>query len=259
MVRTLVELVIAPLLAAAATLAARRWGPRAGGVVSAFPAIVGPVLLIDALEHGASFAAHAAATTVLGLVALSAFALGYSRSAGRRGWRASLAAGWVCAALASLTAGLVAGGWGAPAGLLTATISLLLAHRALPSSPRTPPARLAGRYEIPTRMATTALLVSALAAAAGALGALVGGMLAALPILASVLSVFTHGEQDGAAAVALLRGTLAGMAGFVVFCELVALLIVPYGVAPAFVAATLTAVAAQALAIRVPGVLAPAR
>src|SRR6185295_3110480 len=39
------ELVVAPALVGAATLAARRWGQRTGGLVSAFPAIVGPVLL----------------------------------------------------------------------------------------------------------------------------------------------------------------------------------------------------------------------
>jgi hypothetical protein len=38
----------------AATLAARRRGHGVGGVLSAFPLIVGPVLLISAERHGAA-------------------------------------------------------------------------------------------------------------------------------------------------------------------------------------------------------------
>jgi hypothetical protein len=62
------QFVVAPGLVGAATLAARRWGLRLGGLVSAFPAIVGPLLLIAAHEHGTAFAAKAASGTLLGLV-----------------------------------------------------------------------------------------------------------------------------------------------------------------------------------------------
>ena len=90
MVNTILELLVAPALVGAATLAARRWGQEIGGLVSAVPAIVGPVLLIAALEHGATFAARAANGTLLGLVALAAFAVAYGWTAARGGWRGSL-------------------------------------------------------------------------------------------------------------------------------------------------------------------------
>ena len=54
MLVALLELVVAPALVGAATLAARRWGEGIGGLVSAFPAIVGPVLLIAAHQHGSA-------------------------------------------------------------------------------------------------------------------------------------------------------------------------------------------------------------
>jgi hypothetical protein len=92
---TLIEVVGAPALAGAATLTARRWGPSVGGVVSAFPAIVGPVLLIAALAHGPAFAARTADGTLLGLVALSAFTVAYGRCAQRWRWPPSLAVGWL--------------------------------------------------------------------------------------------------------------------------------------------------------------------
>jgi hypothetical protein len=244
-----IELGVAPLLAAVSTVAARRWGARIGGVVSAFPAIVGPVLLVTALRHGTAFTAQAANGTLLGLSALSAFALAYGRTSLSRGWLYSLAAGWSCAAAGALIAGLGAGGLGPPAGLAVAVGSLALAERGLPrrrhgETPAAPVAAPGGT--IPMRMAVTALLVIVLAAAANYLGPLVGGMLAALPVLASVLAVFSHRESDGLTTVAMLRGLLRGMAAFVGFCEVLALLIRAQGVWPAVAAATLAAIIIQA-------------
>ena len=102
MARILIELLVAPALVAVSTLVARRWGARAGGVVSAFPAIVGPVLLILALAHGRAFAARAADGTLLGLVSLAAFALAYGRVAVARGPLVSAVAGWSAAAVAEV-------------------------------------------------------------------------------------------------------------------------------------------------------------
>jgi hypothetical protein len=244
----LLELVVAPALVGAATLAARRWGQGIGGLVSAFPAIVGPVLLIAAHEHGSAFAAQAASGTLLGLVALSGFALAYGRTAVRAGWRASLAAGWATAAAIAVLLGSVEAG--PLAGLAAATLSLLVAHRGLPRGrPTLQPVR-APRWDLGARMVLTAVLVLSLAAAASRFGPVVGGMLAALPALASILAVFTH-EQHGPEALAfLLRGMLSGMAGFVVFCALVAVLVDRAGVGATFTAAALAAVCVQAATAR---------
>jgi hypothetical protein len=255
MVQTLVEVVVAPLLAAAATVACRRWGARVGGVVSAFPAIVGPVLLVAALAHGAGFAAKAANGTLLGLLTLSAFALAYGRFALRGGWRLSLAVAWTCAGLAAATVALVGHAIGEPAGLVVATVSLGLAYRMLPRAGGNSPVRaslMLSRGEIPLRMALTALLVTALAAAADRLGPLVGGVLAALPVLASVLAVFTHRQLGSDAVIALLRGMVAGMVGFVAFCEVIAVLIVPAGLSTAFAMATIAALVVQSVTAYLP-------
>jgi hypothetical protein len=239
----LIELGLAPALAALATATGRRFGARTGGIVSAFPAIVGPVLLVDALGHGNAFAARAANATLLGLIALSGFALAYGRTAAAgRTWPLSLATGWIAAGVSALVTGLVAGGAGAPVGLAVAVGSLLLAGRWLPRL--LGPSAAGHRTGIPATMAVTALLVVSLSAAAGALGPVTGGMLAALPVLASVLTVLTHRDGGGQAAVALLRGTVRGMAGFVAFCEVVCLLIARGGTAPALAAATAAALAA---------------
>jgi hypothetical protein len=101
-------------------------------------------------------------------------------------------------------------------------------------------------------MMLTAVMVVVLAMTAELFGPLVGGSLAALPILTSILAVFTHHQEGSDSVVQLLRGMLTGMAGFVGFCAVMALLIVPAGVVPAFAAATAVAIGLQALA-SVPG------
>ena len=139
---------------------------------------------------------------------------------------------------------MLAGDARSPAGLLVAVSALGLAYRALPvvvgDPGPTPPARHVG---VAPRMVSAGVLVALLAAAAGALGPVAGGMLAALPVLACVLAVFTHREAGAPAAVGLLRGMLAGMGSFVVFCQLIAMLVAPYGISTAFAAATVAALA----------------
>jgi hypothetical protein len=95
-------------------------------------------------------------------------------------------------------------------------------------------------------MASAAGLVAALSAAAAELGPRVGGILTALPVLASILAVFTLAQHGPAALHALLRGMVSGMAAFVVFCALVAALVEPAGIALAFGAAVASALAVQA-------------
>lgn len=250
MVDAVLELVVAPALVGAATLAARRWGQRVGGLVSAFPAIVGPVLLVTALQNGAAFTARAANGTLLGLIALAGFALAYGRTAPRAGWPASLVAGWGAAGVLGVAVGAVAAG--PPAGLVVAAVSLAAAHRLLSGAPAgaLPPEPVVPRWDLPLRMVLTAALVVSLTAAASRLGPLVGGVLAALPVLASILAAFTHARYGAAAVIELLRGMLGGMAGFVCFCALVGALVEPAGIALAFAVASVAALAVQAATAR---------
>jgi hypothetical protein len=238
-----VQFVLAPLLVGAASVAARWWGHGIGGLVSAFPAIVGPVLLIGADRHGASFAAQEATGVLLGLAALSGFALAYGWTAPHTSWPVSLTAGWAVAAVMAGLAGAV--GANLAGALAMAVASLGVAHRGLrramvPEFWLEPP-----RGDIALRMAFTALLVVSLAAVAGWLGPTAGGILAALPVLACILAAFTHQRHGGAAATQLLRGMLSGMAGFVVFCVLVAALVENAGVAFTFIAAAAAALCTQ--------------
>lgn len=248
MIDPLLELTVAPALVGVSTLASRRWGQRIGGVVSAFPAIIGPVLLIAADQHGNAFAAKAATGTLFGLVALSGFALAYGRTALYAGWRTSLGAGWATAAAIAVLLATV--DVDPLAGLAAATLSLVVAHRWLPSGTAGLTAVSVPRWDLPLRMGLTAALVVSLTAVASRFGPAVGGTLAALPVLASVLAVFTHEQHGPGALAALLRGMITGMVGFAVFCVLVAVLVDRVGVAATFTVAAVAAVAVQAAAAR---------
>lgn len=239
---------VAACLVAASTVAARVWGHGIGGVVSAFPLIVGPALLLAALRQDAAFAAAMATATLLGVVALSGFVLVYGRSAQRCRWPLSLGLAWATAAVLGLLAGGIGGGL--LGGIVAAIVSPTLASAALPRGRGVEVRARFPWWEMPARTAVTALLVIGLTLAGGRFGPTVAGVLAALPALASVLAVFTHARQGHDALVAMLRGMLAGLGTFVSFCALIALLVEPVGVVSAFGFATGAALLVQLVVAR---------
>jgi hypothetical protein len=207
---------------------------------------VGPLLLIVAHRQGAAAGAQAATGSLLGIVAFSGFLVAYGRAATRHAWPVALTLGWAAAAiLAQSVAGSAAG---SVVALAMAAAALAAAHLLLPRAPVAVAPTPSSASELARRMAVTLALVAALAVAADRFGALVGGIASALPALASVLVVATHRRAGGVHVVALLRGMLAGMTGFVAFCAVVALFVEPLAVPATFALATVVAVAAQALA-----------
>lgn len=161
------------------------------------------------------------------------------------GWMFSLAIGWLAASVLTGGAALLAPDPGPPLATCVACISLGGAAIILAWFRSEDPQDISGRPGIVARTLVTILLMASLRTSVTVLGPAAGGLLAALPVLASLLAVFTHREAGGAAAIQLLRGTLAGMAGFVAFCEVVAALIVPAGAATAFAVATAVALCLQ--------------
>jgi len=238
---------LAASLVGASTIAARMWGHGIGGVISAFPLIVGPALLLAALRQDAAFAAAMATATLLGIVALSGFVLVYGRSARRCRWPLSLGLAWAVAAVLGMLVGLV--GYGLFGGLVAAIVAPALAYVALPRGRAVEVRAYFPRWEMPARMAVTALLIVGLTAAGERFGPTAAGVLAALPTLASVLAVFTHARHGHDALIAMLRGMLGGLGSFVTFCAVIALLVEPAGVIPAFVLATGAALLVQLVAV----------
>jgi hypothetical protein len=76
----LLKIFLVPMLVAGVTVATRRWGLRIGGVLTALPIVGGPTLCFYAIEQGNLFAASAARSTLLGIVAIAAFCVVFAHT-----------------------------------------------------------------------------------------------------------------------------------------------------------------------------------
>lgn len=243
------KLILTPLLVAGASLGGRRWGPTIGGWLVSLPLTSGPVAFFLAVGHGPSFAAAAATASVAGTVAICAFSVAYGRTARRLAWPGSLLA----AAIAWIATGLVVeASLGAPlAALVAAAVgATALAIWLMPegthrTSPTPPPA-----WDLPLRMTVSTAVVVGVTAIAPVVGPGASGLLAMLPIMAAVLTIFAHVGDGPAAASGVLRGLLAGLVGTVAFLAVLAATLVPLGTGPAFALALGAMTVLQAVAFR---------
>jgi hypothetical protein len=239
-----VKLLLAPAFVVGASLAARRFGPRIGGLIAGLPVVAGPILLAYALAHGRAFAAAAAASTLLGLVSLIAFVVVYGRIAGRLFWGASMIAGWLAFAAATVGFSALSLSVGIALGLAAAALLVGLA-----SLPR-PGQDLRGHamppvWDLPVRAACALVLVLTLTAVAGWLGPQLSGLLAPFPIIATVLATFTHAQRGTKELLRLLRGLLSGLGAFALFCFTLAVSLHRLDTAAAFALATALALLTQ--------------
>jgi hypothetical protein len=244
----IVKLTLAPALVVCSSLAGRRWGHEVSGLLVAMPLVAGPILLIVELEHGRHFASETAAAALLGLVGLVCFVLAFARVARRTGWIAAVLAGWA----AFLAVALAFGQTAIPAGfgLALALGAFALAPSLLPADApeQDEPIAALPAWDLPGRALATALLVLGLTGAAAGLGARLTGVLTPFPVSNTVLAAFVLVLEGPAQVDAFFRGFLRGGFGFVAFCFLVSVLVIPLGPAGAFALALGGAVLVQWLA-----------
>jgi len=222
------KLLLAPGLVVASSLAGRRWGPRAAGMLVVLPIVAGPILLIVYLEQGAAFAGRAAAAATLGVVPLAIYAVVFASASRRFSWLISLLLSWLSVVLVDLVLVWV----DLPPGiaLALAVLALFAANRLLrrmkvSAQPRIVPPW----WDLPARAAATAALVLLVTGLADVLGPVWTGVLTPFPIALSVVCAFAaaHDGHDGL--VALLRGVVPGLNGFALFCFTVAVCSEPLG------------------------------
>jgi hypothetical protein len=228
------KLVIAPVFVGIVSLIALRHGHRAAGWLVALPINTGTIVFTLTLTEGPGFAATAALGALLGIVSLSAFAVGYARSALRLPWPICL--GIASAAFVASTLIL-----SQPPELVVpdligavAAVAVVLALVPAPEEPAAAPAP--PRWEIPLRMLTAALLVLGITTAAETLGARLSGLLSPIPVFTITLVIFTHSRQGPAPVFVFLNGLQYGLFSFAAFCVVVGVLLVPFGLGIAFVA-----------------------
>ncbi len=238
------RIALAPILIGLISLAERKWGSAVAGVLIGLPTVSGPLLFCLVLDRGPAFAAHAAVGTLLGLVALVAFALSYAWVAQSRGWGASLLAGTVSyVVVASI---LLRQPLKAPGLVVSLTACLLvIALLNFPSGAHSSESN-SGWKELIFRMITAAIVVFGLVAAARVLGPEISGLLATFPAYTSILAVFNH-KKNSASAVAVLRGVVTGTLGTTGFLGVMALGLGALPTALCFPLAITAALVVQAL------------
>lgn len=218
----LAKLLLAPACVVAVSLAGRRWGIAAAGILGGLPVVAGPILVVLTLVHGPAFGAEAAAGTLLGLAALTLFVVVYGRASERVGPVPCLFAGWAAFLVAVAFLRLLDPPLGVSlvfvAACFAAGLALLPAPTGAPVVVSAPP-----WWDLPARGLAALALVVALTAASGALGPSLSGLLAPFPIVTSVLAVFTHAHAGRAQVRVLLRNFLVGFYGFATFCFVLAL------------------------------------
>jgi len=240
----LLKLVLTPALIGGASLAARRWGHAVSGWLVGLPLTSGPIAFFLALERGTSFAAAAAVGSLAGAIAEAAFCVAYAGVAARASWPTALAVGSVAfvvaaAVLQQPASSMVILGAGV-------CVSLVIALRLVPrgagrSAMPSPP-----RWDLPARMIIATALVLVITELAPVLGPRWSGVLATFPVYAAILTVFAH-RVSMASAVDVLRGLLLGLFAFAAFFVVLGALIERAGVATAFAAAIVSALAIQAI------------
>jgi hypothetical protein len=246
-VSTLVlKLAVAPAFVIATSLTTRRFGARVGGVIGGLPMIAGPILLVLAIEQGRAFAADAAVATLLAVVSLGAFVIGYVAVARRLPWWVAIFAGWGTFAVAILIldrvhVGAVVALVCAAAGL--AATLLLLPRAAREVEPHPPHAA----WDLPLRALCTIVPIVAVTASAHALGPHASGLLASFPIVTPVLAAFTQAQRGWREAAALLRGFTAGFFAYALFCFIVATVLPHWSIAATFALAAVATLILQAV------------
>ncbi|BCL74341.1 hypothetical protein JHS3_00770 [Jeongeupia sp. HS-3] len=213
-----VKLFAGPLVIGLASLAGKRWGPAAAGLLGGLPLIAACVITALWLEHGQDYAVATASAAPVGLWANVAYmlALGFASRhfAGRRfGWAGMLACGWIVylfAAIALARSGLA---HSLPVGIASLAGLLLAARYVLPK-PAAPPVIVPlPRIELVTRMSAALLLVASLTGLAQILGPALTGVLAAAPVAGAVIPAFTLANAGRDAVLVQLRGFLTGLVG----------------------------------------------
>ncbi len=243
-----IKLLLAPSFVVGASLIARRFGSRVGGLIAGLPVVAGPILLAYAVAHGRVFAAGAASGTLLGLVSLISFVIVYARVAPYVFWGASLIAGLIAFCISTAVFYELSVPTGVALALAAAALLAGLAWVPRPQSAALAHSP-APQWDLPLRAACALALVLTLTAVSGWLGPQLSGLLAPFPIITTVLATFTHAQRGSNELLRLLRGMISGFAAFALFCFTLAVSLRPLGTAYAFALATALALLTQASAI----------
>ena len=249
MIELFFKIVLPVLMIGIVTLVSHRYGPSVGGILGAVPAKGGPILLFLALDQGRSFAATSAAASLGGAGGCGVFCLVYALVCRRVSWPLAGAAAYG-AFVATWAVMLPISSWGLGAAFVATFAILIVSRRLLPEAPRVTGRRATALTDLPARMIAGAGMVVFVTTAGPHFGATISGMLTTIPTVAAVLALFTHAQEGPERTIGVMRGMTHGLLGFASFLAVIAVTLVPLGIAAAFVVAGTAVVAVQLIELR---------
>lgn len=208
-----------------ATLAARRWGHAASGLLGGMPMIIGPITAVLLVDQSAERVRDILLATLQSQPAMLMHILAFAYAARRWSWPLCLlVANGVYLALALLLTRIDL----APAAAVAlVALAWWTALRAMPRHDTNAPA---ARVQVPRselwwRLAAALGVAGGVIQGASSMPAAWGGVLLAAPITGNVLPAFTLPRHGPAATVQLLRGFVHGQLGFASFVTSMVLLL----------------------------------
>ncbi|MGH9552254.1 MAG: hypothetical protein ACRD3W_22905 [Terriglobales bacterium] len=222
-----IKVLTTPLLIAAVTLAERKYGPRATGMLIGLPLTSGPVSLFLATEQGADFSSRAAIGTIGGIIAAGAFSVAYVYTAKYSSWWWSLIASM--AAFSIVVLPLPIDSMSLPRLLIMAIATLALSWTAIDRISKQRNRALtevepssSGESSLALRMIIATVMVTLLTWSASHLGPQLSGVLSSVPVISAVLAAFIHVRQGSDAAINMVRGLVIGCFPALAFYAMIA-------------------------------------
>jgi hypothetical protein len=213
----MVKLLAAPALIGLASLAGRRWGPNAAGLMGGLPLVGGPVVLALWLASGADYATQVSLAAPAGVWANIVYMLVLAYASAHWRWYAAIPLAWACYLASALMLNAMDLTQSLLPGLAVLPGLWLAATRGLPQPAAMPAAVHLPRIELFARMAAAAALVLTLSSASVWVGPQLTGILSGAPVAAVVIPAFTLANAGRDALLLTLRGFLTGLMGFTVF------------------------------------------
>ena len=245
------KFILAPFLIGGASLAARRWGPGVAGSLVGLPLTSGPVILFVALEQGTDFAMDVGLAVLSGGFALCAFATAYARSsaAGVDPPRAAVLASLVYVGGAIVLDAIEPRVL--PVLVATVGLTLIVTLRVLPPAASTHRTTRPPPWDLPVRIVVGTTLIVGLTTIAPLLGPTASGLAATYPVYVTTLTFFAHREGGPDAAIAMQRGLVMGLFGWLAFWAALLSILPAGGIGAAFPAAIAAALAVQVVSLRI--------
>ena len=244
-----IKLILTPLIIAAATLVSRRWGEKIGGLMIGLPLTSGPVSVFFAMEQGKHFAENAAKGSILGLIPVAFFCIGYIRGSRRMPWYLASAIGISLYFITVIAISNYSPELGLELVLVPSVLALAL--MTLGDAPAFVSRISPPWWDLTLRMLFATTLLVVITGSASSLGPEWGGLLSPFPVFTFVMAAFSHKQGGPGVAWRLIRGVLIGLFAYTAFFIAVAMLVERVDLLVVYFVASCAALAVEGVSLAV--------